>query len=64
MEAVSLEFLLLDWDRVTKNEVSIQKRFSFIDANIIYIRDKLPFVLIDIEKCIVLSRVYLTKAFT
>lgn len=26
LERVSLEFLLLDWDRVTKNEVSTEKK--------------------------------------
>lgn len=35
LENVSLEFLLLDWDRVTKNEVSVVWFFDICSRNIL-----------------------------
>ena len=32
MDNVSLEFMLLDWDRVTKNEVKLNSHETFFDT--------------------------------
>ena len=32
LDNISLEFLVLDWDRVTKNEVTFDECFSVVDV--------------------------------